>query len=1091
MMHPFHCWHARSVAFLAVVFFTSAHLAYSADLVPQVPTKAAKDSAAAPALLPDVVPPVAEEKDATPPLPKPAAKDAPEAVTPIPEPPRRAEESSRSGGVRPPVEKMAPASGLDLGPSATGGTAASTAPAAPAKVDETAPAKVVKPAAETPAAETTKAATPKPAAAKADAASALRLPGLGLLFPKPDAAKTETAAAKPDAAKPGTVAAKPDAAKKVASKLRFQFRYAVWKEVIEWFSQQAGYSLVIPATFPTGTFNYTDDNREYTPAEALDLLNGYLQLNGFILQPRYNALLVLNLADGFPPGLILTVPVEELDVIKGDSVLANVHFQLKKFMPADIDGEIKTLLGPAGSTVQLPKAQQLSVTDTLARLRVVRDHLKVIDGADPGLQTFHLKNIQVDQALPILRQLLEIPVGEDASPDLTIRIVRVPGANALRISGRADKVNRTVLDIKQLEDQSDPKMMAVGEPQLEIYPLDSLDAETVLKVFQTVLAEEVGVVISADLRGNLYVYARLPQQQIVKNLLEHMKGVGAQKPEVIKLVRVDPANAADAINKLFNGDPKNPSASAPKIQVDAANRWLIIQATESQLLQIHDLLVKMGEPAGDTTPNPHQRTIPMTQADAERINEVLGGVQKLWPSMHPQNKLNIIRDKSLLEDKPADPPKPAAKVTSSGQERAGRLFGARIISVADPGAARSSVDISPPDARSGDEKPAAPVTVTAGPNGLTIESDDPQILDDFEHLLLMAMNEPISVYYLEHSLCTAVAEELEKILTGTVSEPGEGSVAGSSGTPRPLATGPIKLVPEPRLNALIVLANRTDQDTIERLLKTLDLKESPKGTTISPKPQIVELKHAKATEVAEVLRQVYADRMVLSPAQQNRANVAGAGGPLAMIMGGMMGGQGGMLDQGGGGGGRGGRGGGGQQNQQQTNANRLAIGVDTRTNSLIIAASDALFAEVKILVDKLDHAAASDNETVQVVNLHHTSAAAAQRALVAFAGDALQSTGNANTPGTGNRGNNPAGNRGGGGAGFGGMAAPGGFGNFGGGAAPGGFGNFGGGGNNFGGGGGGNRGGGGGGNFGGGGGGRGGAGGGGGGRGGAGGGGVF
>ena len=87
-----------------------------------------------------------------------------------------------------------------------------------------------------------------------------------------------------------------------------------------------------------------------------------------------------------------------------------------------------------------------------------------------------------------------------------------------------------------------------------------------------------------------------------------------------------------------------------------------------------------------------------------------------------------------------------------------------------------------------------------------------------------------------------------------------------------------------------------------------------------------------------------------------------------------------------------------------------------RTNSLIVAATDALFNEVKKLVDEVDQAAASDNEEVRVVKLRNTSAAAVQRAMAAFAGDALQ-TSSTTTPGMGtqNRGGfNTAGTRGGG-----------------------------------------------------------------------------
>ena len=60
---------------------------------------------------------------------------------------------------------------------------------------------------------------------------------------------------------------------------------------------------------PPGTLNYTD-NREYTPAEALDLMNGVLLTKGFTLVRRERMLMVVNLEDGIPPNLVPFVPAK-------------------------------------------------------------------------------------------------------------------------------------------------------------------------------------------------------------------------------------------------------------------------------------------------------------------------------------------------------------------------------------------------------------------------------------------------------------------------------------------------------------------------------------------------------------------------------------------------------------------------------------------------------------------------------------------------------------------------------------------------------------------------------------------------------------
>ena len=103
----------------------------------------------------------------------------------------------------------------------------------------------------------------------------------------------------------------------------------------------------------------------------------------------------------------------------------------------------------------------------------------------------------------------------------------------------------------------------------------------------------------------------------------------------------------------------------------------------------------------------------------------------------------------------------------------------------------------------------------------------------------------------------------------------------------------------------------------------------------------------------------------------------------------------------------------------------MSIGVDARTNSLIVSAPEALFREVKELVETLDRGAMDSNQTLEVVTLRQSSPDAVRRAFrnarhaVQFGG-----TGSSSTQSTGPGQFQP---------GFGGMRRFGGFGGFGGG----------------------------------------------------------
>ena len=150
--------------------------------------------------------------------------------------------------------------------------------------------------------------------------------------------------------------------------------------------------------------------------------------------------------------------------------------------------------------------------------------------------------------------------------------------------------------------------------------------------------------------------------------------------------------------------------------------------------------------------------------------------------------------------------------------------------------------------------------------------------------------------------------------------------------------------------------------------------------------------YARAKDIADELRQIYADRLVVA---QNQ-NQLGRGAGIAMMMRAMGGGRRGMAGPGGSMGGNG-------QNNRADPINRIAIGVDNHTNTIVVAAVDSLFEEVKQLVEELDAAEAEQHETVQVIPLHRTSAVSVERALVAFAGDGVQTT---DTNALGNNANN-------------------------------------------------------------------------------------
>ncbi|NIM08501.1 MAG: hypothetical protein GTO53_04950, partial [Planctomycetales bacterium] len=104
--------------------------------------------------------------------------------------------------------------------------------------------------------------------------------------------------------------------------------------------------------------------------EAIDLLNGVLLTKGYTLVRRGRMLLVINLQDGIPEGLVPQVTLEELDK-RGKFELVTVAFPLGRRLAETVKTEIAPLLSIHGKAVPLPSTAQLLVTDAAGIMRSV------------------------------------------------------------------------------------------------------------------------------------------------------------------------------------------------------------------------------------------------------------------------------------------------------------------------------------------------------------------------------------------------------------------------------------------------------------------------------------------------------------------------------------------------------------------------------------------------------------------------------------------------------------------------------------------------------------------------------------------------
>ena len=175
------------------------------------------------------------------------------------------------------------------------------------------------------------------------------------------------------------------------------------------------------------------------------------------------------------------------------------------------------------------------------------------------------------------------------------------------------------------------------------------------------------------------------------------------------------------------------------------------------------------------------------------------------------------------------------------------------------------------------------------------------------------------------------------------------------------ATGAASIIPDPRLNALVISATPRELDIIEQLLQVIDQPESPDPQQITPPPRFIPVNNNTADSVATIVKQAYAGRIQgegggsqrqPSPQDFIEALTRGRGGSAV-----------------------------GSSRQSRGEETKMTIAVDAKSNSLIVSAPDYLFNEVKQLVAELDAVAIDPDDTVRVVALKRTSASVMQQQL--------------------------------------------------------------------------------------------------------------
>lgn len=830
----------------------------------------------------------------------------------------------------------------------------------------------------------------------------------------------------------------------------FSFKGQPWPAVLEWLADISDKSLEWQEA-PPGFVDLTTRGK-YTVPEVTDLINSVLLSRGYTLLQNGEVLLVVNLTK-LDVSLVPRVKPSELDA-RGNHELVKTFFDLNRLRADQVAEELKPLLSPYGKIAPLKTTNRLDVLETAGNLRRLRDLLsdeQDASGQDFQVREFPLKYARAEDVIQTVSKLLGVKTSDPNAPmtpeqmqqqqmmmQQQMQMQQQQGGqpampagpseiylaanrreNSVLAHASADKLAMIEQAISYLDVPSRKGQGALGAnlPRVQVYRLSGIDPEPVVKVLSELGNLDPTTTLEVDKKNKAIIAnAPLADHVIIRTLIDRLDGSG-RRFEVIQLRRLSAEYVAGSIEFLFSGPKKDDSNQRRRyyyydyyngnqeeekekdsfqVEADPRNNRLLLRANEVELEEIHELLVKLGEidPDGVVRDTTRKVRIPA----GKETDDLLQRLRRMWPSVGP-NPLEINPMESSGDDKPTNDTAPP--VNAEEDSTADVFSGPITLAAADetivaPDALQDSPEIEQDEdavaANATPEKtPAAPppITITQGPNGLVVSSQDPEALDQMMELLEELV--PTEMSYRVFELKNTYAKDVAKLLKDVFEEKKKNENENPFGffyyDFPPMDEGesrsrlsqrkPLKFVPDPVTNTVLVQgADEQQLAEIESLIEMYD-RPDPEDSQSVRKTEIIQVKYASATEVMTVIKDVYRDLLSPNdPARQNGQPQQEERPSLFSL----------LRDE---------------QNAIPRFKGLLSIGVNAKTNSVVVSAPQFLLTDVKGMITELDKAALPDRPVSQVLKVNGIVNDPLMRAILTNVANP-----NATTPASAQRNNN-------------------------------------------------------------------------------------
>ncbi|MCA8986071.1 MAG: hypothetical protein KDA78_00425 [Planctomycetaceae bacterium] len=541
-----------------------------------------------------------------------------------------------------------------------------------------------------------------------------------------------------------------------------------------------------------------------------------------------------------------------------------------------------------------------------------------------------------------------------SSTTSSARITVDTRTNSLLIAATLADLNIVEQAIEQIDlpakDGSNAFQQTSG-PVLRVYEIEDGELD---EISETLTLMVPGVMINVDDRADvLHVVADEDKQREVSALISTITGKGTgSEMSLVPLFNQDAEWVALSLTNLFAAE-----ANPPIIQSDLYGTHLIVRGSSDQLLQVKSLILQLSESSRNIGPIPGLNSGPVRYVPLEGINasEFLPLLERMWNSSG-RSPLRIISPQAPAapaNEQPAAPSEKPAEDSSVQQSSRSSIFTRFVVLQTEEDEQPETIqeEATP-------EQPAAArddqgISIAVFEDQLVISGANEADLNELQSMLARLLQQYASrtqwsIYYLRVAEASATADMLRQLFpdievaSTTVTTSSRFGSSSSSAPETTTVANPVRIVPETRSNALYITGPPEKIREIENVLRILDNNELPESYR-DRVARSIPVQYASVEDVAEVLKDVFADRLPQPTGGRRGPNGEEVGGGVS--------------------------------------AGELTIGVDSQTSQIIVSANESLYREVEALVLSLDESARLARRTVRVVNLEYANAADVQSTL--------------------------------------------------------------------------------------------------------------